>query len=101
MLACVQSITELQHTFLYFCAHVQMQYCGKHLSPYVVSTLLYMWLVCHFQLSEIELNFVSVALHIIPHDVMCVYLSTHIYTIYTACMWVLEYEQKHTNKHVI
>jgi len=93
MLACVHSIIELQHNFLYFCAHVQLQYCGKHLSPYAVSTLLYMWLVCHFQVSEIELNCVSVPLYIIPHDVMCVYLFTHICTIYTACMWVLEYEQ--------
>jgi hypothetical protein len=75
MLACVQSIIELQHTFLYFRAHVQMQYCGKHLSPYVVSNLLDMWLVCHFQLSEIELNCVSIALYIIPHDVICVYLK--------------------------
>jgi len=52
-----------------------------------------MWLVCHFQLSETELNCVFVALYIIPHDVMCVYLFTHICTISTACMWVLENEQ--------
>lgn len=76
MFACVQSIIELQHTFLYFCAHVQMlQYCGKHLS-------------------EIKLNCVFVALYIIPRDVICVYLFTHICTIYIVCMWVLEYEQK-------